>query len=205
MGRFVGRENVRKRLAALEGGQGRTIYAGGRATIELPHETVVVRPPFGLAHEGRYETVQLTPLFAALAADHIVAALLVRLGGYAIGVFDGERIVAAKVGARFDRGSGGDRSRPARTLARPSRVRGARRLPGGDQSATRRQPAAQLAVGAGARALLHRRRATPARARATALRPLLGRVHHNNCVSITLTRSQEQVRRRVRGNLAHAW
>src|SRR5919204_260929 len=101
MGRFVGRENVRKRLAAFEGEQGRTIYAGGTATIELPHETVVVRPPFGLAHEGRYETVQLTPLFAALAADHIVAALLIRLGGYAIGVFDGERIVAAKVGARF--------------------------------------------------------------------------------------------------------
>jgi peptide subunit release factor 1 (eRF1) len=104
MRRFVGRENVRKRLAALEGEQGRTIYAGGTATIELPDETVVVRPPFGLAHEGRYETVQLTPLFAALAADHIVAALLVRLGGYAIGVFDGERIVAAKVGARFVKG-----------------------------------------------------------------------------------------------------
>src|SRR5919204_1397758 len=104
MGRFVGRENVRKRLAAFEGEQGRTIYAGGMATIELPDETVVIRPPFGLAHEGRYETVQLRPLFAALAADHIVAALLVRLGGYAIGVFDGERIVAAKVGARFVKG-----------------------------------------------------------------------------------------------------
>jgi predicted RNA methylase len=101
MGRFVGRENVRKRLAGFEGEQGRTIYADGAARIELPDETVVVRPPFGLAHEGRYETVHLRPLFAALAADHLVAALLVRLGGYAIGVFDGERIVAAKVGSRF--------------------------------------------------------------------------------------------------------
>src|SRR5919197_1381725 len=104
MGRFVGRENVRKRLAALEGEQGRTIYAGGRATIELPDETVVVRPPFGLAHEARYETVQLRPLFDALAEDHIVAALLVRLGGYAVGVFDGERVVASKVGSRFVKG-----------------------------------------------------------------------------------------------------
>jgi hypothetical protein len=101
MRRFVGRENVRKRLAGLEGEQGRTIYADGAARIELPDETVVVRPPFGLAHEGRYETVHLPPLFAALAADHLVAALLVRLGGYAIGVFDGERLVAAKVGSRF--------------------------------------------------------------------------------------------------------
>jgi Actinobacteria/chloroflexi VLRF1 release factor len=104
MGRFVGRENVRKRLATFEGEQGRTIYADGAARIELPHETMVVRPPFGLAHEARYDTVQLTPLFAALAADHIVAALLVRLGGYAIGVFDGDRIVAAKVGSRFVKG-----------------------------------------------------------------------------------------------------
>src|ERR687888_1811943 len=101
MGRFVGRENVHKRLAALEGEQGRTIYAGGTATIELSDETVIIRPPFGLAHEARYETVHLRPLFAALAADHLVAALLVRIGGYAVGVFDGERIVTAKVGARF--------------------------------------------------------------------------------------------------------
>src|SRR2546423_10790156 len=104
MGRFVGRENVRKRLAALEGSEGRTVYADETARIELPDETVVVRPAFGLAHEGRYETVHLPPLFAALAADHLVAALLVRLGGYAIGVFDGERIVTAKVGSRFVKG-----------------------------------------------------------------------------------------------------
>ena len=44
MRRFVGRENVRKRLAAFEGEQGRTIYAGGAARIELPDETVVVPP-----------------------------------------------------------------------------------------------------------------------------------------------------------------
>jgi len=43
-------------------------------------------------------------LFEALAADHVVAALLVRLGGYAVGVFDGERLVASKVGSRFVKG-----------------------------------------------------------------------------------------------------
>jgi hypothetical protein len=57
---------VRKRLAGLEGEQGRTIYAGGVARIELPEETLVVRPPFGLAYEAHYDTVYLTPLFAAL-------------------------------------------------------------------------------------------------------------------------------------------
>jgi hypothetical protein len=60
-----------------------------------------VRPPFGLAHEHEYETVRLAPLLEALTDDHIVAALLVRLGGYAVGVFDGERLLASKVGSRF--------------------------------------------------------------------------------------------------------
>ena len=45
--------------------------------------------------------MRLSPLLEALSDDHIVAALLVRLGGYAVGVFDGERLVASKVGSRF--------------------------------------------------------------------------------------------------------
>src|SRR6266851_2283519 len=101
MRHFVGRANVQKRLAPFEGEQGRTIYASGVVRIELPGEAVVVRPPFGLAHEAQYDTVRLAPLFEAMADDHIVAALLVRLGGYAVGVFDGERLVASKVGSRF--------------------------------------------------------------------------------------------------------
>ncbi len=104
MARFVGRENVRKRLAPLKGEPGRTTYAEGEVRIELPAETIVVRPPFGLAHAREYDTVQLAPLFAALDADHVVAALLVRLGGYAVGVFEGERLAASKVGSRFVKG-----------------------------------------------------------------------------------------------------
>jgi hypothetical protein len=102
--RYVGRDNIRKRLAPLEGEPGRTIYRGGAARIEVPSEVIVVRPPFGLAHEGEYEKVRLEPLFDALAADHVVAALLVRLGGYAVGIFEGERLVASKVGSRFVKG-----------------------------------------------------------------------------------------------------
>ena len=104
MPRFVGRENVRKRLAPLEGQPGRTTYADGAARIEAADEVITVRPPFGLAHAGEYEVVRLEPLFEALAADHVVAALLVRLGGYAVGVFEGERLVASKVGSRFVKG-----------------------------------------------------------------------------------------------------
>ena len=101
MARFIGRDNVRKRLAPLEGVLGRTSYANGAVRIELPDETIVVRPPFGLPHEHEYDAIRLAPLLDALAADHIVAALLVRLGGYAVGIFEGESLVASKVGSRF--------------------------------------------------------------------------------------------------------
>ncbi len=104
MARYVGRENVRKRLEPLAGLPGRTTYADGAARIETADETITVRPPFGLAHARAYEKVELGPLFEALFADHVVAALLVRLGGYAVGVFEGERLVASKVGARFVKG-----------------------------------------------------------------------------------------------------
>src|SRR5690348_8588693 len=104
MARYVGRENVRKRLEPLAGEPWRTIYAGGSVRVETPDEALIVRPPFGLAHEGEYDRVEVAPLFEALATDRIVAALLVRLGGYAVGVFDGERLVASKVGSRFVKG-----------------------------------------------------------------------------------------------------
>jgi hypothetical protein len=104
MARYIGRENLRKRLEGYQGGPGRTAYAEGAATIELPEETLTVRPPFGLGHDGSHETVELGPLFAALAEDHVVAVLLVRLGGFAVGVFEGERLVASKVGTRFVKG-----------------------------------------------------------------------------------------------------
>src|SRR5690242_1013382 len=104
MARYVGRENVRKRLEPLAGEPWRTVYADGSVRVETPDEALIVRPPFGLAHEGEYDCVELAPLFEALAEDHVVAALLVRLGGYAVGVFDGERLVASKVGTRFVKG-----------------------------------------------------------------------------------------------------
>jgi Actinobacteria/chloroflexi VLRF1 release factor len=104
MARYVGRENVRKRLGPLAGGPGRTTYADGAARIETADETITVRPPFGLAHARVYDSVEVGPLFEALAVERVVAAVLVRMGGYAVGVFEGERLVASKVGSRFVKG-----------------------------------------------------------------------------------------------------
>ena len=133
MARFVGRDNVRKRLAPLEGEPGRTTYADGQARIEAAEEVIVVRPPFGLAHAREYETVWLAPLLEALADDHIVAAVLVRLGGYAVGAaIQTERAQITKargfVGGREVRGGSGVQPRrgcrdPAHACARSRRRR----------------------------------------------------------------------------------
>jgi peptide subunit release factor 1 (eRF1) len=101
---YVGRENVRKRLEPFQGQPGRTTYAERAVRIETANETITVRPPFGLAHARVYEDVELGPLFEELARDHVVAAVLVRLGGFAVGLFDGERLVVSKVGSRFVKG-----------------------------------------------------------------------------------------------------
>lgn len=98
--RYIGRDNVRKRLREIQDAAGRSRYGGGLATFELPCETLGVRPAFGLDHTGEYAQVHLAPLLAALATDRVVGAILVRLGGYAVGVFEGERLVASKVGRR---------------------------------------------------------------------------------------------------------
>ncbi|HXV33676.1 MAG TPA: acVLRF1 family peptidyl-tRNA hydrolase [Gaiellaceae bacterium] len=105
MSRFIGRDNLRKRLEPLEGAPGRTAYGDGAVAIEPAEgEPIVVRPTFGLAHEGSYDAVRVAPLLDEIAADHVVGVLLVRLGGYAVGVLDGERLVASKVGSRFVKG-----------------------------------------------------------------------------------------------------
>jgi hypothetical protein len=103
--RYVGRANAAKRLAPLEGAPGRSVYADGAARFDLAGgETIVARPPFPLRHEGEYQVVRVAPLLEEIAEDRRVGAVLVRLGGYAVGVFEGERLVASKVGQRLVHG-----------------------------------------------------------------------------------------------------
>lgn len=102
--RYIGRANVAKRLRALEGTPARTVYARGSVRIELDEAVLTVTPPFGLEHEAEYEVVRAEPALDALARDRLVAVLLVRMGGYVVGILDGERVVASKVGTRFVKG-----------------------------------------------------------------------------------------------------
>jgi len=108
MTRHIGRENARKLLEPLEGTPGRSVYEDGTAEL-VPGTSegarhLLVRPSFGMSHEGTYDYVHVRPLLEEIARDYVVSVLLVRLGGYAVGVFDGEQLVASKVGSRFVKG-----------------------------------------------------------------------------------------------------
>ena len=93
-----------KRLTVLAGSPGRSLYRDGTARFELDEGALVVTPPFGLDEEGQFEVLRVQPVLDALLAEPTVAVLLVRLGGYAVGVFEGQRLVASKVGTRFVKG-----------------------------------------------------------------------------------------------------
>jgi hypothetical protein len=102
--RRIGRRNVVKRLQAIDGEAGRSVYADGAVTFEREGETLTVRPAFGMSHELTYDRVRCGPCIEALERDVTVGVMLVRLGGYAMGVFDGERLVSSKVGTRLVHG-----------------------------------------------------------------------------------------------------
>jgi hypothetical protein len=167
--RYVGRANLAKRLELLDGVPGRSVYESGHARLELADSILTVTPPFGLSHEGVHQSVVVEPLLDALRADYTVGALLVRLGGYAFGVFEGEKLVVSKVGARFVKGrhkKGGSssgrfrrrREGQERDLVReaaseavrvldPWRDRVERTAMGGDRSAMSRMLAADASLG----------------------------------------------------------
>ena len=111
----IGRRNVAKKVAAL-GQTGTTTYRQGEVTFHHAAGTLVVRPAFGIDHDAAYDHVETAPLLEALDRDYRVGALLVRLGGYAVGVFEGDRLVVSKVGQRLvhgrDKAGGSSANRP---------------------------------------------------------------------------------------------
>lgn len=58
----------------------------------------LVLPPFPVIDEVLFSGYDVEPLRSLLQREFILALILVRLGAYAIGVFQGERLVSSKVG-----------------------------------------------------------------------------------------------------------
>ncbi|WP_214111414.1 acVLRF1 family peptidyl-tRNA hydrolase [Acrocarpospora catenulata] len=83
----------------------------GEPVVEAAAELVTLRAPDGATAECHVPFPPLTvaddpvpALVAHAVARRRVGVLLVRLGGYAAGVFDGDTLVASKVGARLVHG-----------------------------------------------------------------------------------------------------
>jgi hypothetical protein len=90
-----------ERWADKHGPVARTELRPGRVTFVGAEGSVDCDPPFPpLAVTGVREGFDSAPLLEHAARDRVVGVVLVRLGGHAVGVFSGRRLVASKVGQR---------------------------------------------------------------------------------------------------------
>jgi hypothetical protein len=87
----------------------RVVFHGGTTLVcEPPFPplgTAVPRPSGSSAvlppGRGTFEGFEPGPLLTHVARERVVGVLLVRLGGYAAGVFSGRRLIVSKVGSRL--------------------------------------------------------------------------------------------------------
>jgi hypothetical protein len=75
-----------------------TAADGSVAELRIPF------PPLGPAPDGGAPAAAATAVLAHALVPRTVLALLVRRGGYACAVLDGDRVVASKVGSRYVQG-----------------------------------------------------------------------------------------------------
>ena len=67
-------------------------------------ESHAVLPPFPVETAAAADGWDASPLLALLDRPRTILVLLLRLGGYAVGVYEGERLAQSKVGSRFVKG-----------------------------------------------------------------------------------------------------
>jgi len=67
-------------------------------------ESHLVVPPFAVEEEVEHDGWNSSPLHSLLDKERRILVVLLRLGGVAIGVFEGERLITSKVDTRFVKG-----------------------------------------------------------------------------------------------------
>jgi hypothetical protein len=67
-------------------------------------EARLVLPPFPVESAATLQGWDSGPLRSTLDRSRTILVLLLRLSGYAIGIFDGERLIQSKTGTRFVKG-----------------------------------------------------------------------------------------------------
>jgi peptide subunit release factor 1 (eRF1) len=70
---------------------------GGILFWGINHRYLVL-PPFPVTGESFSKTCEIEPLYALLHREFRLALILLRMGEYSIGVFQGEKIISSKVG-----------------------------------------------------------------------------------------------------------
>jgi len=58
----------------------------------------LILPPFPISSEGKMNGYNVVPLRTLLNQKFTVALILIRLGAYAIGIFEGDKLLSSKVG-----------------------------------------------------------------------------------------------------------
>ena len=126
----VAPERLARWLADFDARHGvaRSVYTPELARFEAADGAVAeCHPPFPpLPEAGEHPGLASDPLLAHACRERVVGVLLVRLGGHAAGVFEGDRLVAARVGSRLVHGrhaaGGWSQQRFARRRAGQARV-----------------------------------------------------------------------------------
>jgi peptide subunit release factor 1 (eRF1) len=95
-----------ERWREREGAVVRTEVRADGVTFETESAALVCEPPFPPLGVAPRVTEGFDPraLFEHVGRERVVGVLLVRLGGHAVGVFAGRRLVASKVGQRLVHG-----------------------------------------------------------------------------------------------------
>lgn len=125
----VGHDRIRRWLVDFSGRSSvtRTAYEPELVRFESAAAIAECHPPFPPFPEtGEHDGLWLDPLIAHVERPRTVGVLLVRLGGHAAGVFEGDRLVASRVGSRPVHGrnanGGWSQARFARRREEQSRV-----------------------------------------------------------------------------------
>jgi hypothetical protein len=63
-----------------------------------PHHRYLVIPPFPMTEKSVSKTCEIEPLYSLMHREFLLGLVLVRLGEYGIGVFQGEKLLSSKLG-----------------------------------------------------------------------------------------------------------
>ncbi len=63
-----------------------------------PHHRYLVMPPFPVTKGSFSKTCEIEPLYSLMHREFLLGLVMVRLGEYSVGVFQGEKLLASKVG-----------------------------------------------------------------------------------------------------------